>query len=197
MGMDYSYLLYFKKDLVWAVLQGVVDIAEPHQPPTMIRFPDHELPIPLETWGETKLLHYDDPELKFSMSLYFSEDEAILDWKHDSRPPNESKQISVGMIYLTIYTDLCERYPERKISDLVLFDFGTTGSHMSILFSESASICKTFVGLLERVPGVFGVFNREDWGELFWRERQTVSERIEDHFAKLPGPREDRRFEPD
>jgi hypothetical protein len=195
MGLDYSYMLYFKKNLLWAALQGVVDIAEPQQPPTMIRFPDHELSVPLENWRGIKQLDYDDPELDFSAVLYFSEDEAILDWKHDSNPPDESKQVSVGMIYLTIYTDLCERYPEGKKSDLVLFDFGTTGSKMSMLFQESASIRQTFIELLERVPGVLGVFNREDSGELFWREGQIVSEKIEDHFEKLPAPREETRFE--
>jgi hypothetical protein len=207
MGMDYSYLLYFKKDLLWAALQGVVDIAEPHKPPTMIRFPDHELPIPLESWNHP-VFNYDDPELRFATVLYFPEDEEILYWKGDegarmraldarsNSPPDSAKpkRIPVGYIYLTVYTDLTERNPEGKTSDLVLFNFGTTGTHMSILFDDSASIRKTFVELLERVPGVCGVFNREDSGEIFWREGQIVSEKIEDPFM-LPSPRVETRFE--
>ena len=46
MGLDFSYLLYFKREDLWSVLQGVVAIAEPHQPPITIHFPDHELSYP-------------------------------------------------------------------------------------------------------------------------------------------------------
>jgi hypothetical protein len=207
MGLDYSYMLYFKKDLLWAALQAVADIALPHEPPTIIRFPDHELPITLEGWTQ-QMFNYDDPELDFATVLCFPEDEDIRSWQEhllswkgeeDARsrsPPDSSKpkQVLVGNIYLTIYTDLTERYPEGKTSDLVLFNFGTPGTSMSVLFADSASIRKTFVELLERVPGVCGVFNREDSGELFWREGQIVSEDIGNPLM-LPGPRQETRFE--
>ena len=191
MGQDYSYMLYFKKDLLWVALKAVVNIAEPHNPPTIIRFPNHELPIPLESMNH-QILNYDDPELEFATVLYFSEDKYILSWKskitqsHSHYDSVGSKQISVGYIYLTISTDLTKRHPEGKTSNLVLFNFGTTGTKMSTLFLDSVSIRKTFVELLERVPGVCGVFNCEDFGELFWKEGQTVSEKIENSFMLPP-----------
>jgi hypothetical protein len=94
MGLDYSYLLYFKKDQLRDALQGVVDIAKPHHPPTQIQFPDQVLPVPLDAWLlKGKVAQYDDPELSFATVLIFDEDEAILDLLPG---PPESKQLGSG-----------------------------------------------------------------------------------------------------
>jgi hypothetical protein len=102
----------------------------------------------------------------------------------DRSPPDssETKRIPIGYIYLTIYTDLSKLHPEGNPSNLVLFNFGTTGTRMSLLFDESTSIRKAFVGLLEQVPGVCGVFNREMDGVLFWINGRKVSEEIGDPY---------------
>ena len=77
--------------------------------------------------------------------------------------------VAIGFIYLTVYADLSKHYGFKKPTDLVLFSFGTTGTHMSILFSESESIRRTFSELLENYGGVIGIFDWEnDYGELFW-----------------------------
>ncbi|UCD99379.1 MAG: hypothetical protein JSV42_01235, partial [Chloroflexota bacterium] len=69
------------------------------------------------------------------------------------------------------------------VADLVLFDFGTTGTRMSLLFSYSTSIRKTFTELLEKHHGICGVFNREaEGGEVFWFKGRRVSVYIEDQF---------------
>jgi hypothetical protein len=50
MGLNYSYLLYFKRERMWDALQGVVTLADPHDPPpTTIQFPDHDLVIQIMT----------------------------------------------------------------------------------------------------------------------------------------------------
>ena len=165
-------------------------IAEPHDPPTMIHFPDHELAIPLDSWLlKDKTVLHDDPEFSFSTVLNFEEDDAILDFisSHDRgdadterSPPDtvETNQVSIGYIYLTVYNDLSQRITLTKPTDLVLFDFGTTGTRMSLLFDYSTSIRKTFVDLLERCQGLCGVFNREyGGGELFWLNGRHLSER--------------------
>ena len=195
MGLDFSYLLYFKRQHLWEVLQGVAAIAEPHQPPTVIQFPDHELHVPLDSWLlDDKTVHHDDPEFSFSIVLYFEVDDEILDYiiardrgrtDVDRSPPDEQSTILVpiGYIYLTIYNDLSERIDINKPSDLVLFDFGTPGTRLSMLFSSSTSIREAFADLLERCHGVCGVFNREDGGgELFWLNGRRLSERIGDAY---------------
>lgn len=52
---------------------------------------------------------------------------------------------------------------------MVLFEFNTTGTRMSMLFEESTSIRDTFTRLLGRFGGIIGILDREvDYGELFW-----------------------------
>lgn len=197
MGLDFSYLLYFNQENLWEALQGVAAIAVPHHPPTVIHFPDHELSIPLNSWVlKDRMVHHDDPEYSFATSLIFEEDEAIedyffglgIDYTYRGPPGSDDEnRISIGYIYLTVYNDLSWLYPQRKpIDDLVLFDFGTTGTRMSLLFDDSTSIRKTFVELLERHQGVCGVFNRESGGgELFWFKGRSLSEYIGDAYMML------------
>jgi hypothetical protein len=194
MGLDFSYLLYFNREHLWEALQGVAAIAVPHHTPTVIHFPDHELSIPLNSWVlKDRRVHHDDPEYSFATSLIFEEDEAIEDYffglgiEYTYRGPpgtDEGNRISIGYIYLTVYNDLSWLYPQGKpTGDLVLFDFGTTGTRMSLLFDDSTSIRKTFVKLLEKYRGVCGVFNRESGGgELFWFKGRFLSEYIGDAY---------------
>jgi len=190
MGLDYSYLLYFKREQLWDVLQGVVELAEPHHPAVKIHFPDHILSIPLDTWSmKNQEIQHDAADFSFSTVLLFEEDEAILDYvlsrdhgeKDDLRsPPDNGKEhrIAIGYIYLTIHQVI----PDQPGSNLVMFDFGTTGTRMSLLFANSTSIRNTFIYLLEKCNGICGVFNNESGGDLFWFKGETLSEEIEDPF---------------
>jgi hypothetical protein len=190
MGLDFSYLLYFKRQQLWDALQGVVSIAAPQQPPAEIHFPGHVLSLPLDTWGwdGKEPLRWDDPDFRFALVLKFDPDEAILDYLFRRgigdmdivrSPPGGENQAEIGFIYLTIH----QQIPEQPDPDLVLFDFGTTGTRMSLLFDESVSIRKTFLELIERLQGVCGVFNRESGGEVFWLNGQSLSEvYIEDSY---------------
>ena len=191
MGLDFSYLLYFKREHLWEALQGVAAIAEVQDPPIVIHFPDYTLTVPLKSWYmQDRTVQHDDPEFSFSIVLNFEEDDAILDYiiardrgrnEGDRSPPEEESTnlIPIGYIYLTVYNDLSERIELSEPTDLVLFDFGTTGTRMSLLFSYSTSIREAFSDLLDRFHGVCGVFNREiDGGELFWINGQRLSEWI-------------------
>jgi hypothetical protein len=53
---------------------------------------------------------------------------------------------------------------------------------MSILFSESPSIRKKFVELLERVPGICGILNTEARGELFWYKGKILNKMIDNPY---------------
>jgi hypothetical protein len=193
MGLDYSYRLFFKRHDLWTVLQAVSDFAVPHSPPTRILFPDHELSIPMETWSDNQgILRCDDPHLAFHASFYFERDPAISEYLarlgHDDvdrSPPDtdNSRRVSIGYIYLTVYNRFSEEYDQPLPPDLVLFDFGTTGTRMSILFYESTSIRLAFIDLLHRLSGVCGVFNREMGGEIIWFDGREYSVEIDDPFA--------------
>jgi hypothetical protein len=195
MGLDYSYLLYFDRKLQWEALQAVIDISVPHHPPTRILFPDHELSIPLESWSSNNgTLNYNDPELHMHTSIYFEEDDAIVDYLQDRiddvnlrSPPegNQTPKVSIGYIYLTIYNESSPRYSGIGTKNYVAFDFGTPGTRMSKLFYYSNSIRSTFVKLLELVPGMCGVFNREEDGSIFWYKGKQLSIEIANPYMSL------------
>lgn len=192
MGLDYSYILYFSRDKQWQALKAVVDVAKTHQPPVKILFPDRELLIPLETWdNKNGVLQSDEPELNFPLSIFFEEDEAIRYYLRDREdedtfrsPPVEGRprMVSIGFIYLTIYNEASGWFSESNLENLVAFNFGTTGTRMSMLFFESTSIRARFVELLERVAGICGVFNQEERGEVFWYKGQMLEESIPDPY---------------
>ena len=139
---------------------------------------------------------YDDPKFKFDISLIFDEDEAILDYLSNNgdadayRGPPDSvnpKKVAIGTIDLTVYADLSQHFAFKRPIDLVLFRFGTTGTRMSYLFDESTSMRKTFIELLERIPGVCGILDREmDGGDLFWLNGRQLSEHLSEIYL-TPG----------
>jgi hypothetical protein len=192
MGLDYSYLLYFRREDIWNVLQAVVEIAVPFDPPTKIQLTDGELVIPLDAWTQKdRRFTYKDAEMNFSISINFEEDDAIIDYlimrnnDYAFPAPTEGQSIStvpIGYIYLTIRNETSNYYPAAQDKDIVTFDFGTTGTKMSMLFYESESIRRTFVGLLERVQGICGVFNQEDYGTLFWYKGKLFDQMIDNPF---------------
>ena len=195
MGLNYNYLLYFKKEHLWDALQGVAKIAEGSDPPpTTVHFPDRQdLILPIMTgFGEKDEIQHDAPEFNFATSLFFDEDEAILDYlSHNGgadvnrAPPDPDgiRRVAIGFIYLTVYADLSKHYGFKKPTDLVLFSFGTTGTRMSILFSESESIRRTFSGLLENYGGVIGIFDWEnDYGELFWFKGKPMQVSLSNNY---------------
>jgi hypothetical protein len=202
MGLDYNYRLFFHRNQTWEVLQGVVALSLAHEPTARIHFPDHMLTIPLDTWGPRtkKDFQHDDPEFSFAIVMNFETDAAIRlylegrdadDEDGDRSPPDkQSTRVDIGFIYLTMEQEL--ETQEGLVSDMVLFDFSTTGTLMSILFEESTSIRQAFLGLLERHQGVYGVFNRELSGEVFWVQGRKESIEVKDSFM-LPSEMEEIR----
>lgn len=195
MGLNYNYLLYFNKDRLWDVLLGLAEICDTEgMTPTTIHFPDHDLVLPLMTgWGQGSEQAHDKPEYSFAISMYFDEDAAILDYLHnrdgdryDRSPPDEQaiEQVAIGFIYLTVYADLSKHFAFKdKATDMVLLEFGTTGTKMSMLFEESASIRKTFIKLLARFQGLIGILDLEiDYGQLFWFKGEEVEFTPSDNY---------------
>jgi hypothetical protein len=197
MGLNFNHLLYYKREHLWDALQDVMKIADPYDPPsTTIHFPDHDLILPIATgFQEENKSQQDMPEFNFALSLRFEEDEAILDYlikngdkgAHRARPDvNGIEQIAIGFIYLTIYADLSKHFAFKKPTDRVLFDFGTTGTRMSLLFDESTSIRDTFRELAQKYHSVCAVFNRESGGNVFWLNEHGIPDKMIDDPYILP-----------
>ena len=85
MGLNYNYLLYFKHNRLWDVLQRLADYCDTEgMKPTTIQFPDHKLVIPLmSSWGEEDVIPYDKPAFELALSMNFEEDPAIVDYLSD------------------------------------------------------------------------------------------------------------------
>jgi hypothetical protein len=92
MGLDYSYLLYFKREALWEALQGIARIARPSPLPTLVAYPDHFRAVSLEAWGKNeRIINHDDPQFGFTTAIYFPADEDIITYlKHVSHDQFES-----------------------------------------------------------------------------------------------------------
>ncbi|MEX2162425.1 MAG: hypothetical protein WD751_11000 [Anaerolineales bacterium] len=192
MGLDYSYLLYFKRERLWDALQGLAGFTRPSKKQTVVVFPDHILLLPLEPWySEHRMVKFDAPQFPFTISIYFQEDEAIREYvmrnfrEHYEEMSKESPLgFPIGIIYLTVYRDLQAFNKDFDNTDLVLMEFGTTGTRMSLLFAESRSIRKRFEGLLEAHQGVYGILNLEGPARLIWCSGHRVDYELPDAFMK-------------
>lgn len=190
MGLDYSYRLYFRRENLWEVLQGIAAESRPSELPTLIVYPDHIRPLALEAWGKDEhIVHYNAPQFGFVTSMYFPMDNEITEYLHRVFPDKAEKLskesplgVPIGCIYITIYNDLNTFEDKDWDPDLFMIDFGTPGSTMSILFSESESICRKFKRLLNQYQGVCGVFNMEDSGRVIWLNGQSLDIEIPDPF---------------
>jgi len=71
MGLYYNYLLYFKRNQLWDVLQGLEDFCDTEgMNPTTIQFSDHDLVIPLmSSWDEKDVIAFNKPEIDFAILM--------------------------------------------------------------------------------------------------------------------------------
>lgn len=201
MGLNFNYLLYFEKDRIWDVLQALAEFSDLGGAcETQINFPDHVLTLPFEgSYMSKSPVNYDDPEFEFALSQIFDEDDAILDYMiargddlSDRSPPDgDIRQWGIGFIYLTVYADISSHWAFDEPADIVLFQFGTTGTKMSMLFYYSTSIREKFISLLENNGGLYGIFDQEvDYGELFWYKGKPMAMTLLSNYP-LPDELED------
>lgn len=190
MGLDYSYRLYVHRKDLWNMLQGIADISVHTTLPTLVVFPDFVRAYPIEGWGDKKrLIPWNDPELGFTVAIYFDKDEEIVEYlrRMNGKDFNEASTqdpagIPIGCIYVNVYNDL-NRFEEKEWDpDIVLIDLGTPGSNMSMLFFESNSIRTEFQELMELYQGICGVLNMEDYGYVIWSNGRRLDVRIPDPY---------------
>ncbi len=190
MGLDFSYRLFFPSTRRFEVLERLAEMAEPDlEKGTWLVFPDRVLALPFEAWLDTSSrLNWDDPSSKwdFMTVLRFALDPEIIAYLERQRhprlaeklqaaldaPPGSDRNVGIGYIYLSI-----DRQPEAG-DGLVLFQFDTPGTTMSILFVESQSIRQAFIQVLESCQGLYGILDMEDSAELIWWKGQEMSTRL-------------------
>jgi len=201
MGLDFGYLLFFKRSARFDVLEGLAEIADfDITRQTALILPDQVKVLPFEGWLDTgRQIAWDDPGPKwdFMTVLRFELDEAIVDYL-DRLASYRNKQrdeglkldnygrVGIGIIYLSVYFDMQAFTESAYDPDLVLFHFDTPGTTMSILFVESKSIRQAFIALLETCQGVYGILDKENEAEVIWFKGQEVSVTVPHAYLSLP-----------
>lgn len=200
MGMDYRYLLFFERGARFEVLERLTEMAESDvDSQTILFLQDRAVTLSFSGWLETgPRISWDDPSptWDFMTVLCFEPDDAIDYYLERVRRQtgqersedagdrlDRQRRACIGYIYLTVHNDMGE-WPSGTAEELVLFEFGTPGSSMSALFTESESIRRTFIHLLETCRGVYGLLDMEGTAELFWWRGEEKAERFPD--ARLP-----------
>jgi hypothetical protein len=194
MGMDYRYLLFFERAARLDVLEHLAEIGEHHpEHQTVLVDGDRELTLPFKGWIDTgPRISSDDSSRTwdFMTTLCFEADDALLYYLErlergfgrgaDDNPRdllNAQGRAAIGYVYLSVHNDMSD-WPMETGEDLVLFEFGTPGSSMSVLFTESDSIRRSFVHLLATCRGVYGLLDMEDTADLIWWRGEEMSERL-------------------
>jgi len=189
MGLNFGYLLYFKREHLWKTLQGFVTLAERFDPPTKLFFPDRTLDIPLEPLSAgNDGYKFDESEMAFFTCIPFDEDFVLAELSksnevnknHRSPPESQSpEKVTICEIILTIHQNLAEDLNNQY----VLFEFDAVGTWMSLLFEKSPSIRTKFLSFLKENKGISGVFNYEfGGGEVIWHQGKHYKVHIEDQF---------------
>ncbi|MHA6524700.1 hypothetical protein [Tessaracoccus sp. G1721] len=176
MGLDYRYLLFVERDAELEALRHLAGISAARRDGTSVEVPGPgDIPYRAETWpfkaaaGTPPHLWWDDPapEWNFATVLAFEPDDALRWYQRDEPRLDAQGRHEIGYIYLTVHRRM-EDWASGADDGVVLLEFGTTGSKMSAMFSESESVRRAMVRLLEDCRGVCGIFDWEDHATLFW-----------------------------
>jgi hypothetical protein len=156
MGIDYSVNLYYKKHQIEDAILGVISIADLiDEESTEVELPDgKKMKIPFETIPKKDFVKIasDQKFTNFCTLLNFPIDQPLLEYLENNNARKAKGLASIGCIYLDIKVG--ETYTE--------FSFTAATSNMSRLFLESKSIQQTFINLLEKTEGLFGLFDIEE-----------------------------------
>ena len=187
MGLDYRYLLFVERAAELDTLRHLAAISARRgaeetttlEVPVSAEIPYRTWTLPFRAWSDTPPhLWWDDPspQWEFATVLAFEPDDALRWYQRDDPQLDGHGRHQVGYIYLTVHRGMAD-WASGVDRDVVLFDFGTTGSKMSAMFSESESVRGSMVRLLEECHGVCGIFDWEDHATLFWwRGRRDLDE---------------------
>lgn len=183
MGLDYRYLLLFEHEARFDALEGLAELgASNGEAATLLVLPERTVPLPFPAVrAETNRLTPDDnsPYWLFDTALWFPPDEAIEDylaWRGTGTADahyDDQGRAEIASISLTVDNNP-QVWTTGCAGDLVLFEFLSTGTTMSMLFTNSGSIRTSFSGLLQAHRGVCGVLDMEEYANVFWLRGEAV-----------------------
>ena len=172
MGLDYSYVLRFRREQLKEILLAVVERAKPRSgPPVEVILPGGEETIPLPFWVLPEQIRPASFDHRFppffGTSLWFEPDEpferyvAAQTAEGHPLPRDARGRIDLGYVYLSLYMKPTKDNPDLEFLD---FDFTPATRQMSMLFAASESVRRFFVQLLEEHNGISGKFEDSDYG---------------------------------
>ena len=192
MGLDYSIMLFFKPQDPWRILDGVAEFADYGlQGHAAIQYPDQIMRLPFSPWAGTEKLDpipYDDQSesLDFMTSLIFEKDAEVAEYaeRYDLDEGSDQQEVSIGIIYLTVYNHWKADETANK-PGLLMFQFTAATTNMSILMAESLAVRNPFIQILERYHGLYGLIDREMDAVLIWLHDQQMEEVIPSAYMSL------------
>ena len=181
MGLDYSYVLRFRRTQLKEILLAVAEYAKPGSgPPLEVILPGGEqkiwLPFHFLPRGQNPVSFDEMYRPLFGTSLWFEPDEpferyvAAQTAEGHPLPRDARGRIDLGYVYLSLYMKPTKDNPDLEFLD---FDFTPASRQMSMLFAASESVRRFFVQLLEEHNGISGKFEDGDchWGPItIWPE---------------------------
>ena len=181
MGLDYSYVLRFRREQLKEILFAVVERSQLNpNPPVEVTLPGgaESLFLPFKVLPEQirpALFDHKFPPF-FCMSLWFDPDDpferyaATVAAEGHPLPRDSQGRVALRSVYLSIYMKATEDNPDLEFLD---FRFTPATRQMSMLFAASESVRRFFVQLLEEHDGISGKFEDSDchWGPItIWPE---------------------------
>ena len=172
MGLDYSYVLRFRREQLKEILLAVVERSQPNpDPPVEVILPGGQKKIFMPFYVLPKgvnpvSLEGSHPPI-FCVPPWFEPDApferyaAMQAAEGHPLPRDGQGRIALGCVWLSIYMKPTKDNPDLEYLD---FDFTPASKQMSMLFAASESVRSFFVQLLEEHGGISGKFEDSDYG---------------------------------
>ena len=172
MGLDYSYVLRFRRNQLKEILLAVVERSQPYSKPLIeVILPggEEKVFLPFRVLPEQirpASFDHEHPPF-FGMSLWFEPDAPFERYaaaqaaEGHPLPRDTQGRIAFGGVWLTIYMKPTKDNPDLEFLN---FNFSPATRQMSMLFAASESVRRFFVQLLEEHNGISGKFVDSDYG---------------------------------
>ena len=175
MGLDYSYVLRFRREQLKEILLAVVERSQLNpNPPVEVILPDGDEKIFLPFYVLPKAMNPVSFEgscpFTFCVSPWFEPDEpferyaAVQAAEGHPLPRDVQGRIALGCVWLSMRSLYSKPGQETPNVEFLDFDFTPASKQMSMLFAASESVRRFFVQLLEEHNGISGKFVDSDYG---------------------------------
>ena len=175
MGLDYSYVLRFRREQLKEILLAVVERSKPNpDPPVEVILPGSEGKIFMPFYVLPKAMNPvsfegSHPPI-FCTSPWLEPDEpleryaAVQVAEGHPLPRDTEGRIAFGGVWLSMNSFYSKPGQETPNVEFLDFSFTPAYKQMSMLFAASESVRRFFVQLLEEHNGISGKFEDSDYG---------------------------------